>query len=279
MSRDNQVDHFVDLLVSKGKTAGTVKTYKYILETFDQWLRSNDGELASLTRVDIQLYMKYLEAGGKSGATIRKIFSCLSVFSRFAKKPDLVEDIRVPRAIPMQHIAPKSLPRNERNKLLREVERKGRVRDIAIIYTLLYTGVRVSELVSLNREDIIMEKRSGSLIVRSGKGYIERRVPLSAEVRYHLGRYLNSREDDDGEALFHSNYQKRISTRAVQHMLSNYEVHPHMLRHTFCRELVGAGVDIATVADLAGHADVNMTRRYSKPSAKELGEAIDKAFD
>jgi integrase/recombinase XerD len=278
MSRDNQVDHFIEFLLYKGKSAGTVKTYKYILETFSHWLKGNGGDLALLTRVDIQLYIKDLETGGKSSATIRKVFSCLSVFSRFVKKPDIVEDVRVPKAIPMQHIAPKSLSRNERNRLLRDVERKGRVREIAIIYTLLHTGVRVSELVSLNRGDIQIEQRSGSLTIRNGKGYIERHVPLSAEVRYHLGRYLNSRQDTD-EALFHSNYQKRISTRAVQNMLSKYEVHPHMLRHTFCRELVGAGIDISTVADLAGHADINMTRRYSRPSAKELGEAIDKAFN
>jgi integrase/recombinase XerD len=61
-------------------------------------------------------------------------------------------------------------------------------------------------------------------------------------------------------------------------MLSNYNVHPHALRHTFVKELVSKGIDISTVADLAGHADINVTRRYSKPTEKDLEAAIDKAF-
>ena len=79
-------------------------------------------------------------------------------------------------------------------------------------------------------------------------------------------------------ALFLSNYRQRISVRTVQYMLSKFGVHPHILRHTFCRELVRAGVDIATVAELAGHADINVTRRYSKPTVSELKQGIERAF-
>lgn len=61
-------------------------------------------------------------------------------------------------------------------------------------------------------------------------------------------------------------------------MASKYGIHPHVLRHSFCRELVSAGIDIATVAELAGHADVNVTRRYAMPSEADLVDAIDKAF-
>ncbi len=70
-----------------------------------------------------------------------------------------------------------------------------------------------------------------------------------------------------------------MSARAVQHMLAVYGVHPHKLRHTtFCRELVGKGIEIATVAELAGHAGVNTTRRYAKPTVREREAAIEKAF-
>lgn len=61
-------------------------------------------------------------------------------------------------------------------------------------------------------------------------------------------------------------------------MLKKYDVHPHKLRHTYCRELVSSGIDIPTVAELAGHTDINITRRYSKPSFIELEDAIEKAF-
>lgn len=183
----------------------------------------------------------------------------------------------MPEVRKIRHIAPKCLERNERNSLLREVERKGNLRDIAITYTLLHCGLRISELVALNREDIIIKDRSGSLKVRNGKGNVARTVPLSAEVRLHLSRYLETRTDND-PALFLSNYKKRISVRACQHMLSAFGVHPHQCRHTFCRQLVSQGVDIATVAELAGHADVNVSRRYSMPTERELERAIERAF-
>jgi site-specific recombinase XerD len=69
--------------------------------------------------------------------------------------------------------------------------------------------------------------------------------------------------DDDCDALFLSNYQKRIAARTVQHMLKEeYGVYPHKLRHTFCYDLVRKGVDLSIVAQLSGHSDVNVTRQY-----------------
>ncbi|SGO71543.1 phage integrase family protein [Mycobacterium tuberculosis] len=157
------------------------------------------------------------------------------------------------------------------------MERTGKRRDIAIVYLLVYSGLRVSELVNLNREDVEIRERSGSLTVRKGKGNVSRKVPLPVEARLQLSRYLETR-DDDSSALFLSNYQRRISVRSVQRILAKFGIHPHQLRHTYCRELVGAGVDIASVAELAGHVDINVTRRYAKPSAEELEKAIEKAF-
>jgi integrase/recombinase XerD len=176
----------------------------------------------------------------------------------------------------IKHIAPKSLERNERNQLFRDVERNVSLRDISIVYVLLLTGLRVSELCSLNREDLSMSERSGQIVV-IGKGKVSRTVPISVEYRLHLQRYLALRQDYD-LALFMSNFNRRMTIRSVQHMLKKYGVHPHKLRHTFCRELVAAGIDISTVAELAGHADINMTRRYSKPTSIELQLAIDRVF-
>jgi integrase/recombinase XerD len=134
-----------------------------------------------------------------------------------------------------------------------------------------------TELVQLNKQDITLGERSGTVLVRCGKGMVSRKVPLSAEARTWLKRYLDTREDEN-EAFFLSNYKKRISVRSVQHMLQQFGIHPHQLRHTFCRELVSNGVDVMTVAELAGHSDLNVTRRYSKPTERDLAQAIDKVF-
>lgn len=273
----NIIERFVEHQITRGKSELTAKTYRHAIEAFDKFLKSNGGSINNLTRHDVQTYITHIENEGKSATTVNKVFAIISVFAKFIKRPNVIEDVRLTEVRKVRNIAPKCMERNERNSLLREIERKGNLRDIAIVYTLLHTGLRVSELVALNLEDVIIGERSGSVRVRSGKGNVARTVPLSPEVRLHLSKYIASRTDDN-PALFISNYKQQISVRAVQHLLSNFGVHPHKLRHTFCRELVSKGIDISTVAELAGHADINVTRRYSKPTEKELEQAINKAF-
>lgn len=107
--------------------------------------------------------------------------------------------------------------------------------------------------------------------------YIKHLQDRGNKARYQLRRYLKIREDDN-PALFLSNFKKRISVRAVQRIFEKLGFHPHMLRHTYGRELVSSGVDIATVAELMGHSDVNVTRRYAAPSMKDLEQAVEKVF-
>lgn len=271
------IEDFYQHILNQGKSELTAKNYRHSLKLFNTWLQQNKGDISRLTRLDVQLFIQFLEAKGNSATTINNRFAAISQFAKFVNRIDVVQNIRLPEVRQVRNIAPKSLERNDRNQLLREIERKGNTRDIAVVNTLLRTGIRVSELVALNRSDVIIGERSGSITVRNGKGNVSRKVPLSAEARLYLTLYLESREDND-QALFLSNYRKRISVRAVQHMLSQFGIHPHELRHTFAKELVAKGIDISTVADLCGHADINVTRRYSKPSEKDLEIAIDKAF-
>lgn len=272
-----EVERFIEEQKQAGKADNTVKTYERIMNTFADWLDHNDGELQELLRCDVQAYINTLENEGKSASTVDKIFACLSVYARFVGRLDAVERIRRTRPEKKTETAPKSLEDLDRKRLLRDIEKAGNIRDMAIVYVLLHTGVRVSELCALDRSDIQIKERSGHLTVRTSKGGRERSIALSGDVRYHVGNYMETRNDED-PALFMSNEKKRISVRAVQHLLGKYGTHPHALRHTFVRSLVKAGNDLSTVADLAGHADINMTRRYSKPSESEKAAAIDKAF-
>ncbi|TPG69291.1 hypothetical protein EEL31_12675 [Brevibacillus laterosporus] len=95
---------------------------------------------------------------------------------------------------------------NEYNKLMREIERTGNKRDFAIVVTLLYTGLRVSELVNLDQSDVESSERKGERTVRTGKGNKERTIPLNAEVRRAINRYIEERSDSN-DALFLSNRQ------------------------------------------------------------------------
>lgn len=271
------IEGFKQAQEADGKSANTVKAYGRQLNAFARWLDESGGNLAEVTRHDVQSYIKSLESAGKAPTTIKGVFAALSVFARYIDRPATVENVRIPDVRPTRNIAPKSLEHKEYNRLLREVERDGNPRSIAIVYTLLYTGLRVSELVALDRNDLTIGERSGHVQVRNGKGGISRVVPLPAEARHHIRRYLDSRQDDN-PALFLSNYRSRMTVRSVQRVLAKYGANPHALRHTYCRRLVKSGVDIATVAEVAGHADVNVTRRYAAPSPDEIEKAVEGAF-
>lgn len=272
------IQSFIDAQRNVGKSEGTIKIYARKINEFIDWLKINEGDVHQLTRIDVQQFIQHLQKKGNSASTIENKFAALSVFIHFLGQDEILHNIRRPEFRKSRHIAPKSLNRNERNRVLREVERTKNVRNIAIVYMFLYTGLRVSEMVSLNRENVLIGERRGSVTLRNGKGDVERKVPLPVEARLHLTKYLDNR-DDEQHALFLSNYNRRISVRSVQRALEKYGVHPHQLRHTYCRRLVHSGVDIAAVAELAGHNDINVTRRYAKPSNDELEEAVEGAFD
>lgn len=271
------INEFVNWLSADGKSSHTIKNYERVMRELERSL-DESVTLSNLTRIDVKTFVNSLQAKGNSASTINVKYAAVVAFAKYINKPAIVQDIDLPTARKTRHIAPKSLERNERNRVLREVERDGNLRDIAIINTLLYTGLRVGELVALNRDDITIGERSGSVTVRQGKGNVSRTVPLPREARLHLSRYLESRGDGD-PALFISTHKRRLTVRSVQRMLAKYGTHPHALRHTYARELVAEGVDIATVAEVCGHADINVTRRYAKPSLDDIADQLERAFN
>ncbi len=268
---------FAGWLSDEGKSENTIKTYDGTMRKFFEWLLNNERDVHHVTHKDVQDYMDYLEGLDRSAATIEKAFSAISVYSRFLNKKEITNNItKVEKE--KNHENPEALDKTERTLLLQEVEKDGDLRNTVIVYTLLHTGIRISELCALNVSDVHLEADQGEIVIRSTSGDVKRVIPLSSDLRQYLNRYIQSLPSHQ-EALFISSVGKRISTRGVQYMLKKYNVNPHKLRHTFCTELVENGVDISTVAELAGHSDVNVTKRYiSKHSASKIEDAIKRTF-
>lgn len=262
-----------------GKSDKTVRTYYAQLKAFDDYLRGSGTSLDEpLTRVDVQQYITYLTNAGRKASTVNLAYNAIRGFAKWSNQMSAVENVRVVKPTPILQRTPRSLERNERNRLLRLVEQTGNKRDIAIVTMLLYCGLRVGELVALNVKDVEL-KRSGVVYVNRGKGNKERIVPTTAEVRNRVKEYLAERgQYSPDDPLFLSNRQERISVRTVEHMLKRLgdDFHPHRLRHTFVRGLLDAGVDLVTVAKLAGHSDLNVTRSYATPSIENMVEAMER---
>ncbi|MDI3535355.1 MAG: hypothetical protein PWQ82_1720 [Thermosediminibacterales bacterium] len=165
---------------------------------------------------------------------------------------------------------------------MRAVRKSRKERDIAIIILLMHTGLRVYELCALNIDDVMIRERSGYIVVRSGKGNKYREVPLNLTARRVLKAWIEVRGSDPGP-LFPGRGGRHITARSIEYMISRYaydarleNVTPHVLRHTFCKSLVDAGESLDRVAVLAGHADLNTTAKYTRPTRKDLQNSVDK---
>ena len=182
-------------------------------------------------------------------------------------------------------LGPRWLTRREQHALLRALERGRNRRDLAIVQLLLHTGLRVRELCTLTWRDITLSARKGRLTVRHGKGGTYRQGPLNATARAAV-HTLGSQQHVGTDAPLLLGQRGPLTPRGVQTLLAKYETQahldvlsPHVLRHSFCKNLLHAGVGLEQVATLAGHTSLETTRRYCTPSLQELEQAVTRLSD
>ena len=179
--------------------------------------------------------------------------------------------------------APRALDEDQQRDLVRAAE-DASPRDRAIVVLLLHTGLRLSELVDLDADDVRTSARKGVVIVRSGKGDAFREVALNPTAREVLDAWRDARKKvaaDDEPALWVGRGGHRLTARAVDLVVrkvaaaAGLELSAHVLRHTCITKLVRGGSDVVLVAEIAGHRRLETTRRYSLPSQADRQQAMD----
>ena len=170
------------------------------------------------------------------------------------------------------------LNRSEQQALLTRVEQGGQERDLIIVRLLLNTGLRVSELCDLHWSDIKITPNKAILIVQSGKGAKRREIPLNNDALsalIEIGYYKNR----GAVRPIFVGQRGQLTPRGIQSLIGKYkgeleDFSPHSLRHTFCKNLIDAGVGLEMVAALAGHESLETTKRYCEPSPEYLALAV-----
>jgi integrase/recombinase XerC len=157
------------------------------------------------------------------------------------------------------------------------------LRDRAVLETLYSTGIRASELIGINREDI---DRHGSLIRIRGKGRRERIVPIGNKAQAAIDAYSNCLSCiAETTAIFIGPSGKRLTARTVQRILENHrkqlglrqKASPHTLRHSYATHMLESGADLRAIQELLGHASLSTTQRYTHVNLDSLMEVYDKA--
>lgn len=251
-------------------------------------------DLNKYTSYDLELFLNYLsdyvnddgvDFTNSERGKARKLSAVKSLFKYFFRRGLLNSDVSAKVDSPRIHEKEIiRLERNEVNDLLDTVEQgsglspqqrafynKNAVRDMAIVALFLGTGIRVSELVGLNVEDVDFKNDSFVVTRKGGNRVI---LYLNEEIKEYLTVYIKYRETlplpKDEKALFISIQKTRLTTRAVENIIKKYskiavplkKITPHKLRSTFGTELYRTTGDIYVVADVLGHKDVNTTKKH-----------------
>jgi integrase/recombinase XerC len=182
--------------------------------------------------------------------------------------------------------APRALGPRASVRYLRAVEACGSARDRVIALLPYFAGCRVSEVATLDVEDVRMSARKGELHI-VGKGEKSRTVPIHAELREALAAWLRERpactEPGGREPLLVTRLGARPTADAINDVIEaitraaglDERVTVHVLRHTYGTSMVRKGVDLVTVAQLMGHARIETTRAYAAPSAEDMERALE----
>lgn len=320
------------LSVEKSASDHTLRSYRLDLEQFYAWLASGGAcvpvvggrstgrtrrhdfatsesavgstvglpELRAVTHLTIRSYLAFLQSQQFSRRTIARKLSCLRSFYKYLLKSDLVASnpvagVHTPK---LERRLPVFLDEEEVGGLLSQPDTSTPLglRDRALLELLYATGLRVSELVALNRGDI---DYSDGWVVVYGKGRKERAVPVGSEALQALGAYLagawselRSRAPAGEQALpearqplFLNKLGTRLSDRSVRRLLDRYieqlalnrHISPHKLRHSFATHMLNRGADLRALQEMLGHASLSTTQVYTHVTTQRLRQQYLKA--
>lgn len=268
----------------------TVSGYRKDLAAFAAWHRDAYGEdpdPARVTAVDLREYQSWMRAvKGLKPATVNRRMKAVKSWLTWCSGQGLAPRVpEFPRGVPEAKRAPQGLERAEINRLLREVEREANARDMALVRVMLSCGLRLSEACGLKVSDVSLGDRSGTIVVRSGKGGKWREVPVPPEARKSLKAWLAEREKrHSGEWLFPgASAEKPLTESAAWRGIKKYAwkarilgLHPHALRHTCATNMLRTGAQLTEEAAMLGHTRLDTTTRYTIPSPADVARAAER---
>jgi integrase/recombinase XerC len=316
------IEQFIDYLrYERNVSPETIREYRRDMQQFADFLTPPGDKTLPLEQIDHRVIREYVgfmyDRKLERASVARRLASMRTFFKycvreRYLKQNParLVATPKLPRRIPAIPTA------EEMNGFLDEMARGGLTRkakarrkksatasedakissllkrDRAILEMLYAAGLRVSELVGLNLQDV---DRGGQMLRVLGKGRKERVVPYGGKAQEALEGYWPVREEllmkpgrqekKSPEAVFLNQFGGRVTGRWVRARVktytllanANWDLHPHSLRHAFATHLLADGADLRAIQELLGHASLSTTQRYTQASVKQLMDIYDKA--
>lgn len=267
----------------------TERSYLSDLEQFSSFLEKTD--LSAVDHKILRQFIAHLMRLNVKNSSIARKLSAIRSFFKYLNREGILTSnparlVATPRR---EKRLPSVLTADDAQRLMEtpgsnsKQDHNAVLRDRAVLETLYSTGIRASELIGMNREDI---DRRDSLVSIRGKGRKERIVPIGTKALDAIDAYLGSLAlRSDGGAVFLGPSGNRLTARTVQRILENQrkqlglrqKASPHTLRHSFATHLLESGADLRAIQELLGHASLSTTQRYTHVNLDSLMEVYDKA--
>jgi integrase/recombinase XerD len=273
-------DFIAYLAIERGLAENTVVAYRHDVAAFQAYLQNR-----APSQQEVIGFLGKLKAAGFASASLCRTLMSLRVYFRYLKREGrLAVDITCCLDTPkVWQLIPEVLSGHEVERLLAQPNAATAIgaRDQAILELLYATGLRVSELCSLNLYDVDDE-----FVRVRGKGGKERVVPVGRRAIEAVDHYLlhHREEIEKEEALFLSERGRRLTRQVVWEAIKRYgelagipkNIFPHILRHSFATHLLDHGADLRVIQEMLGHANIGTTERYTHVSHQRLHEAFDR---
>lgn len=289
MQVTDAVSEFLDYLrVERGVTEATIQAYRTDLSQFASFLEEHE-EPTEVQKISTPVLRRYLMTAQvahhySSPSISRKISSLRSLFGYLVSQDYLERNpaaaLRTP---PKRKRVPVYLTEPELRRLLHVAEISEdpwAMRDLVVLKLLAYTGIRRSELIAANWNDVDLGEKV--LKIQKGKGNKQRLIPLADDLVELLTAYLQTRLPLENPALVLGNWRTRISKRLIGSIVRKYvkkagikkPITAHKLRHTFATVLLEKNVDLVSIQQLLGHSDLSTTEIYVHTNAERLRDAV-----
>lgn len=273
---EKQIKNFLEFLENDKKVAkNTLQSYERDILQFDKYLNEKKLNYSKIESKDIKEYLSYLQEIGKKTSSISRSLASIRSFYQYETrvrkmKNNPTEGIQAPK---VEKHAPSILSSQEVELLLEQpknVDLKG-IRDKAMLEFAYATGMRVTEIISLNVEDVNLETATvlcktnskqrviplGSLSLKALKAYVEESRPILVKNEEEKALFVNI----NGRRLTRQGFWKIVKYYKEQAHITK-DITPHVLRHSFATHLLQNGADLKSIQTMLGHSDISSTQVY-----------------
>ena len=276
---------FSCFLREDGKSINTLKGYVLDINQYFKWFEESYGqECTALYRQNVLDYVIYLKNIKTNNAkTINHKLSSLRSYNEFLIATGIQNDRVVQKTdmlkVQTEYASPTKVTELEVKQFMQKVLEGKNKRNYAIVVFLAYTGVRISEALSVWLDDFDLQ--TGECIIRNGKGDKQRNILMNTKTVNALRDYIKARnrfgKAMESKFLFISRSNENLNRTVVNRIFKQYspKITPHQLRHFFCTNAIEKGLSIHEVANQAGHSNINTTLLYTNPDKAKLKSKLE----